>query len=124
MMTCNVLCGPITDKKEKKVLFLSLYKKAFDVMVTGEKSDEFRTPSKWIKSRLLNKDGSVRKYDLVKFINGFGDHRPFFVVEYEELCTLAENITLKYSNGLSIDLQEGDYVIRLGDVIEKGNLNK
>ena len=37
-----------------KVLRLTLKKKAFDVMVTGEKQEEFRKYSKWIESRLFN----------------------------------------------------------------------
>ena len=33
-------------------LKLSINKKAFDVMVSGEKTEEFRDVSKWILSRL------------------------------------------------------------------------
>ena len=47
-------------------LKLSINKKAFDVMVTGEKTEEFRDESKWIMSR-LKKD-----YDFVQFTNGYG----------------------------------------------------
>lgn len=53
-------------------LNLSLHKLPFDVMLTGEKDKEYRKPSKWIVSRLYNKDGTLKKYDVVKFVNGYG----------------------------------------------------
>ncbi len=50
-----------------RILHLTLSKMPFEVMVTGEKSTEYREPSKWILSRLQGKD-----YDLIKFVNGYG----------------------------------------------------
>jgi hypothetical protein len=84
-----------------RTLFLTLNKKAFDIMVTGEKKIEYRDPSPWILSR-LSKD-----YDFVKFVNGYGDDRPYFIAKY-----------LKWD----IDKKSGVVRIYLGPVVQKGNL--
>lgn len=59
-------------------------------MVTGEKREEFRKPSKWMLSRMFNKnkDGSksFKKYDLVKFVNGYGNDKPYFIAEFTAMA--------------------------------------
>ena len=87
-------------------------------MVTGEKFIEVRKPSKWIKSRLENKE-----YDIVKFVNGYGKRRPFFTVTYLGFTIWAEekNLKITFSNGLQINCTKGDYIILLG-CIQTGNL--
>ena len=52
-----------TDTTPIKTLNLTVHGHAFEVMETGEKFLEFREPTKWIKSRLFDKDGKPRKYD-------------------------------------------------------------
>ena len=55
----------------------------FEVMVTGEKKMEFRDPSAYITSRLVNsKTGKDKEYDLVEFTNGYGSTRPRFTVPF------------------------------------------
>ncbi len=101
-----------------KTLHLSLKKLPFDVMNTGEKDKEFRKPSKWITSRLFNKDGTRKHYDVVKCTNGYGDHRPLFVAEYNGFEILASGIQKHtYSNGFTIDVVAGDIIIKLGKVL-------
>lgn len=51
-----------------KTLFLSLKKEAFEVMVTGEKKEEFREGSDWIDSRLYDHDRNEKEYDLINFV--------------------------------------------------------
>ena len=46
-------------------LKLTLKKMPFEVMVTGEKKIEFRCPSKWIESRLFDKENSKRNYKFI-----------------------------------------------------------
>lgn len=109
---------------ENKVLTLTLHKKAFDVMVTGEKVMEFRKPSKWIKSRLYNKDGSPKHYDVVKFINGYGKDKPQFCVEFLGVENrFSMNETFRYSNGLTVTVEHTDIIINLGKVGIKRNIN-
>jgi len=96
----------------KMTLKLSINKKAFDVMVSGEKTEEFRDESKWIMSR-LKKD-----YDFVQFTNGYGDERPVFVAKFLGYTT--GDVNKKYSNGLSVEGNK--IIIKLGEIVEKRNL--
>ena len=105
----------------KNTLTLALKKLPFDVMVTGEKSREYRKPSKWIKSRLYNKHGAQRQYDFVKFVNGYGAHRPYFVCEFLYFFESSEIENIQFSNGLVVEVERGDFVIALGEIIEKSD---
>jgi hypothetical protein len=108
-----------------KTLHLSLKKAAFDVMVTGEKQEEFREGSDWIISRLLEPNWEkVKEYDLIKFVNGYGAHRPYFICKYKGFFECYMDVaTREYSNGLKIEgIGKGDFVILCGDIIEYGNL--
>jgi hypothetical protein len=103
---------------------LTLKKEAFEVMVTGEKVDEYRSPSEWIKSRLYSKRTmQMYEYDAVKFTNGYGKDAPYFIREYLGFYfQYRKEETHVYSNGLTIVVKEGDIVIMLGEIIEKGNI--
>ena len=106
-----------------RVLNLTLHKKAFEVMVTGEKWEEFRKRSKWIISRLMDDRFSPKKYDVIKFTNGYGNDKPFFVCEYEGFLECYMSVAeRRYSNGLTVnDIGKGDFIIYCGKVIEVGN---
>lgn len=103
-------------------LLLTLSKKPFDVMVTGEKKREFRNPSKWIFSRLKDKKGSRKEYETVKFINGYGKDKPYFIAEYIGFYIKIFDEDFSYSNSLLVNVKAGDIVIYLGDILETGNL--
>ncbi|TYP71501.1 hypothetical protein [Aquimarina intermedia] len=107
--------------EEQNTLHLTLKKRAFEVMVSGEKSTEYRTPSSWIKSRLIDKEGNPKKYDNVKFVNGYGHDKPLFLADYKGFEISNCNQTIKFSNGLTVIVKKGDYIIRLGSVFYKGN---
>lgn len=105
-----------------KNLLLTLNRDAFEVMVTGEKKLEYRQDSKWIRSRLYNKDGSVREYDTITFRNGYGE-RPYFVCKFGGIAEKVEgDIWLNYSNGLAVDVTPETHIIKCGEIIETGNL--
>ncbi len=93
-------------------LKLSINKKAFDVMVTGEKFEEFRDESKWILSRLK------KPYEFIQFTNGYGDERPVFIAKYLEYA-LAD-VDRVYSNGLKVKGKK--IVITFGEITEKRNV--
>ncbi|MCL2328427.1 MAG: hypothetical protein FWC39_07930 [Bacteroidetes bacterium] len=105
-----------------KTLHLTLSKKPFEVMITGEKKVEFRKTSEWIKNRLLDKNGNQKAYDVIKFTNGYGNDKPYFVAEYNSFIINIRTKTIEYSNGLNITAEYGDIEIYLGDIIEKGNI--
>lgn len=73
----------MTNQEVKKnVLKLTLKKKWFDLMKDGFKKIEFRTPSEWIYSRLLDYDGNGRNYDEIEFKNGYSKNAPCFRCEF------------------------------------------
>lgn len=104
-----------------KLLHLTLKKAPFEVMVTGEKKFEVREKGKWINSRLFEADGRVKHYDAIKFTNGYGKNRPYFIAKYRDL-DLCSEVHKEFSNGLKIDIDRPVWVIYLGEIIEKGNL--
>lgn len=101
----------------KKTLHLSLKKEWFDLMVSGKKKVEYRAPkpSGWICKR-LKKD-----YDVIKFTNGYGADKPYFICEYcgFEISQKEETIIIEKS---TIQVKPGTYMIKLGKILETGNL--
>jgi len=59
------------------ILRLTLKRKWFDMIASGEKREEYRTPKRWILSRLEGKD-----YGSVEFSNGYGKGVPVVTLEY------------------------------------------
>ena len=109
--------------RKPKTLTLVLKKQWFDLMVTGEKDKEFREPTDWIKSRLYNKDGSTKEYDYIKFINGYQANAPYFICKYEGFGTGYDNTyTFKSNPSILLKVTPEQYVIFLGEIIERGNL--
>ncbi len=96
-----------------RILHLSLKQVPFEVMLTGEKQHEFRRPSNWIKSRIQG-----RQYDVVKFTNGYGSQRPYFIAEYLGFTIAQEQNEITYSNDLVVQVMPGDFIIKLGSVSE------
>lgn len=66
-----------TTDPAPRILRLTLKRKWFDMIASGEKREEYRTPGKWILSRL---DG--KEYDVVEFKNGYGPKVPTMEVEF------------------------------------------
>lgn len=104
-----------------KILRLSLHKLPFDIMKTGDKKLEFRKPSKWIMSRLVDKNGEPKHYDYVEFTNGYGADKHKFMAEYKgfEFSKTLIPATYHYPNGLSVVVSNGDVIIELGELYEK-----
>lgn len=96
-----------------KKLHLSLEKLPFETMVSGEKKVEIRKPEQWIESRLVGKE-----YDTVVFTSGYGYSMAFFEVEYMGYAISKSNYKLEYSTGLTVDVEIGDFVIYLGNIIK------
>lgn len=98
-------------------LRLTLSKKPFEVMVTGEKNIEYRRVSQWIVSRLFDKQGKPREYDTIEFVNGYGKDRPRFTVVYKGF-TLLDSVDETFSNGLSVIVNEPVYAVYCGEIVE------
>ena len=91
-----------------RILHLSLNAKAFEVMLKGERKVETRRPSKWLLSRLA----PAKNYDLIKFVNGYGNDKPFFIAEY---------LGWETSKGKS-ETNSEIIKIHFGKIIEQGNI--
>lgn len=63
-----------------KILHLTLKKKWFDMILSGEKQDEYREIKPYWTKRLTGK-----KHTHIQFTNGYGKNRPSFIIEYVEL---------------------------------------
>lgn len=98
-----------------KTLYLTLKKLQFQVTVSGEKTSEFRRPSKWILSRLINKD-----YDIIKFTNGYGSDKPNFTCEFKG-WKYAEKKKHIYSNGLVVNAGSDYIEMPLGSILSIEN---
>ena len=86
-------------------LKLVVSKKPFEVMKTGEKVEEFRRISKWMDSRLYNKDGTKRHYDLIQISHGYGPDRPTFIAKYEGFH-IVNTVRKTYSNMLNVSFED------------------
>lgn len=61
-----------------RILRLTLKRKWFDMIASGEKKEEYRNPSLWILSRIKGKT-----YDVVEFRNGYAADSPIVRCEYK-----------------------------------------
>lgn len=106
-----------------KVLKLTVKEPWFTLMAKGEKVIEFRTPSKWIKSRLYDKNGESRHYDYVSITNGYGKDRPAFLARYEGFGT-GYNNEYVFSDGSRLTPQAEDFALFLGEITMSINIKK
>lgn len=127
--------GNGTLSSANSVLRLDLKTQAFEVMVTGEKNEEFRKNSPWIRSRLLDtKTGRDKKYDFVEFTTGsysLKGRRPRFTCRFKGFYRTTDRISRAYSNGMTLLLNAlepnsdddalGIYVIKLGEIVHREN---
>ncbi len=109
------------EKNKMKILYLTLKKEPFKVMVTGEKQVEIREKTRWMTLRLYDRNGRERKYDAVKFVNGYGKNKPYFIAKYLGFETIF-GADVTYSNGFHLEVNKESWMINLGGIIESGNL--
>ena len=105
---------------EPRVLRLTLKKKWFDMIASGEKKEEYREIKQHWSSRLTKERvfyGNMREFDVVEFTNGYGADKPRIVFECE--C-----LTVDYGN-TDWGAEEGEiyFVIKLGAEISRANFN-
>ncbi len=78
----------------ESILYLNLKKEYFDLIQKGEKTSEFREYKKhWIQ-RLMNPDGSFKKYDYILFQNGYHKNAPQMKVEFKNIKIINEKVSL------------------------------
>lgn len=99
-----------------KILSLIVKKKWFDLIASGEKTEEFRECKPYWERRLLHgPDGEPNEYDEVHFRNGYRKGLPFMRVKCNGLSLSGKKyITPKHGE----ELAESVIVIHLGPVLE------
>lgn len=98
-----------TTDPAPRILRLTLKRKWFDMIASGEKREEYRTPGKWILSRLEGKE-----YDRIEFKNGYGPSVPAMEVEY--LGWSIDYGQLRWGAGF-----DELVVIKLGRILSRSN---
>jgi len=63
-----------------RILHLTLKKKWFDMIASGEKREEYRELKPYWHKRL------TKKYDVIQFRNGYRKDSPKITVELKEVC--------------------------------------
>jgi len=89
-----------------KILHLTLKRKWFDLIATGEKTEEYREIKPYWTTRLKGRD-----YDVVRFRNGYNSDSPYMLVE-------VKHIVKAYGNAEWGGGDDKLYVIKLGKVLE------
>jgi len=87
------------------MITLTLYKQYFDWILEGKKKEEARVSKSYWWKRLFDENGL--KHDKIKFVNGYGNHRPWMIVE----CL-----------GYEIDDVDKIIYLELGKILDKGNI--
>ena len=90
-----------------KTLKLTLKKKWFDMILSGEKGEEYREIKPYWVSRLVGKN-----YKFVEFTNGYGNHRPSFKIELKGIYTRPGHLTWGAP-------KESVFVLELGDIVRQ-----
>jgi len=103
-------------------LYLVLQKKWFDMILSGEKKEEYRDFTEYYVSRLgvLDKDGELidtKKFDTVRFQLGYRKNAPQIVVECKDVL-----IEVDENDKDEITDENSNFVIILGEILEKINL--
>lgn len=92
------------------VLRLTLKKKWFDMILSGEKKEEYRDLKPYWFIRL-----SGREFSHVHFTNGYGKDKPQILIE-------CEGVNISQFGVHKWGFQEKCYVIKLGEIIETKNI--
>lgn len=85
----------------KKILYLTLKKKWFDLIKSGEKRIEYREVKPYWTKRFFDRDGLMKYFDEIHFRNGYGKDKPLLITEWWGMIEL-----------------DGMYEILIGDIIK------
>lgn len=108
-------------EKKQSVLRLTLKKEWFDMILSGEKKEEYRDIKDYWRARLEETprypfEFNPKHFDLVEFTNGYGSDKPRIVVQCFGI-ELGESKP-EWCGGV----QDYFYVIHLGEILERHNI--
>ena len=89
-----------------KILHLTLKKKWFDMIASGEKREEYREIKPYWNKRLTNKS-----YDAILFRNGYSKNAPKVLVKLDGIMTSLGIIQWGAPEG------ERVYILKLGEIL-------
>lgn len=107
-------------KMKKKTLHLTLKKKWFDLIRSGQKKKEFREGKQYWRRRLLDSEGFAINFDEVLFRNGYGAKAPWVLVEWKGLGVIGGSLDELWLDDHGEEVNNGDFVILLGNVLASG----
>ena len=96
------------------ILKLTLARGPFEATESGEKAEEYRRDSAWIRSRLFDSDGNAREYDFIKYYHGpcFSESYRTTTMKFQGVFWHDEDISIgPYSNGFTASITDGCWVI-------------
>ena len=93
-----------------RVLRMTLKRRWFDLIASGKKKEEYREIKPYWRSRLFNKDGSVKQYDLVEFKNGYNRNSPTVTLDWRGV-RIGQGLTV-----LGAPKDKNIFIIELGSI--------
>lgn len=105
--------------EEKKLLHLTLNKKWFDMILSGEKTEEYREIKPYWTRRFTYKSNipnAFKFFDKVRFVNGYGADKPAFVAELNGI------VIGSGKSEWGADPGEQYYVLEIGRILHKENI--
>jgi len=111
-----------------KTLHLNLKKEWFDLILSGEKKEEYRELTKYWESKLFDLGSKTgisflhedimlpKKYDTITFSNGYSKTRRQIIVKYNGL-----DVGLG-SKKWGAETNKPYYVLKLGEILETKNI--
>ena len=94
-------------------LHLPLKKKWFDMILLGEKTEEYRDIKPYWRKRFYSK-----KYHYITFRNGYAANAPQFTIELKSITQSTGKLEWGAEEGKTY------FVLSLGKIINKKNINK
>ena len=101
----------------KRILHLTLKRKWFDLIASGEKGYELREDKPYWRARLCNHDGTLKDFDEIHATNGYGPAMPFLRVEFMVPHLLPIDEARQFA-AHGEDVNSDQFVICLGRVLE------
>jgi hypothetical protein len=102
-----------------KVLNLTLKKKWFDMIKSGEKKEEYREVKEYWNNRLLSLDwseeGAYKKFDVIRFTNGYSKAAPYFYIA-------SKGVGIGYGKTKWGADGTAQYIFKLGKIISENEI--
>jgi hypothetical protein len=105
----------------KNTLHLNLKKQWFDMILSGEKKEEYRDLSTYWETRLINfifdQVTEFKKFDTITFSNGYAKDRPQFIIKLK-------NIRIDFGKPIWGANPKFEYfVLELGEIVQSNKSN-